>query len=493
VSLNKRHGFVGYVSFVGLVGLLNRLTGLTVITLLLAVSSHAVSNFCPVLSAPAGRTIVVSPSQASELPSIIAGAASGTTLLLQDGTYSVPDLPFRTSGVTMRGQSGNRDAVILDGNYTTAEVIRIYTTAITIADLTVQRAVDHNIHLAGNASNALIYNVHLIDSGEQFMKGSDVPYNDNVTVACSLFEMTPAGRSHVELTSQAHAGIPCYTGGIDAHEAAGWTVRDNIIQNIWCSNGLAEHGIHFWNGGRDQTIERNVLVNNARGIGLGLTNGVAARTYSDNPPGALQNMNGVIRNNFVYGNIAQFDTGIGLEQAYNASVYHNTVLAPSGTLTLDVRFSNSVASVQNNLFSGAVSLRDAGSMKANAGNVVNATASMFVNPGTGDLHLVSGATGANKKGVNMTSTVPADIDGDTRAAQPDAGADEFSTGTPPPGTACDMNRDNATNVSDVQQCVNQAIGTVACNTGDINNDGACNVVDVQRVVNAALGGQCVTQ
>jgi hypothetical protein len=58
---------------------------------------------------------------------------------------------------------------------------------------------------------------------------------------------------------------------------------------------------------------------------------------------------------------------------------------------------------------------------------------------------------------------------------------------------CDLNNDNAINVSDVQQSVNQAVNAVACSSGDINSDGFCNVIDVQRVVNAALGGQCVTQ
>jgi hypothetical protein len=68
-------------------------------------------------------------------------------------------------------------------------------------------------------------------------------------------------------------------------------------------------------------------------------------------------------------------------------------------------------------------------------------------------------------------------------------------GSPPPpaGSACDLNSDSATNVSDVQLCANQAIGVTTCATGDINHDSNCNVVDVQRVVNAALGGQCVTQ
>ena len=70
---------------------------------------------------------------------------------------------------------------------------------------------------------------------------------------------------------------------------------------------------------------------------------------------------------------------------------------------------------------------------------------------------------------------------------------EFVSGAPPPppsGSPCDVNKDNTTNIVDVQQCVNQSLGVATC-TADINNDGICNVVDVQRVVNAALGGQCV--
>jgi acetyltransferase-like isoleucine patch superfamily enzyme len=73
---------------------------------------------------------------------------------------------------------------------------------------------------------------------------------------------------------------------------------------------------------------------------------------------------------------------------------------------------------------------------------------------------------------------------------------QLGSGTPPPppsGSACDLNADSSTNVTDVQLCANQAIGVSACSTGDVNQDSSCNVVDVQRVVNAALGGACVTQ
>jgi hypothetical protein len=68
-----------------------------------------------------------------------------------------------------------------------------------------------------------------------------------------------------------------------------------------------------------------------------------------------------------------------------------------------------------------------------------------------------------------------------------------ASGTTPPASACDLNNDGSTNVSDVQIAANQAIGAAACAAGDINTDSACNVIDVQRVVNGALGGPCVTQ
>jgi hypothetical protein len=75
----------------------------------------------------------------------------------------------------------------------------------------------------------------------------------------------------------------------------------------------------------------------------------------------------------------------------------------------------------------------------------------------------------------------------------------YASSITPPGSACDLNNDTFTTVTDVQLTVNQAIGSPPCilvgqpGSGDINQDGSCNVIDVQRVVNAALGGPCVTQ
>ena len=126
-------------------------------------------------------------------------------------------------------------------------------------------------------------------------------------------------------------------------------------------------------------------------------------------------------------------------------------------------------------------------------HIQNGTGNPFVNLAGNDYRL----TTATQSGMTLASPFNMDSLGNMRGADGvwDRGAYEFASGAPPPpppsGSACDVNKDNTTNIVDVQQCVNQSLGVAAC-TADINKDGICNVVDVQRVVNAALGGQCVS-
>ena len=402
--------------------------------LTLILPTQGLSNFCdPLPTNPSDTVITVTPSQAGQLSSIVYNAQSGTTILLEDGTYSVSPLQFHTANVTLRSKSGNRDSVILDGNYSTGEIVYISADHVTIADLTIRRALYHPVHVVGGGHYATLYNLHIIDGKEQFVKVNNDSngYTDYGTLACSLLEMTDAGRAYL----QAHPtpGFDCYTGGLDAHQSWGWTIRDNTIQGIYCTNGgLAEHAIHLWNSSREPTVERNRLINNARGVGFGLGSSGGQRVYPDNPlagsglaPADVQHIGGIIRNNFVYANIPQFDTGIGLEQAWNVSVYHNTVYSTNGGLGIDIRFAHSNPIVKNNLLNPGISLRDGGSPRESAANV-SASQNMFVNLSGGNLHLLSTATQAINKGVSLAGAVPADIDGDSRDAQPDVGADEMA-------------------------------------------------------------------
>lgn len=403
-----------------------------------SIAGAASDSACgPLPANPSDTVIEVTPSQAGQLSSIVYNASPDTTILLADGNYPTSTLNFHNPRVTLRSQSGNRENVILDGQYSAGEIIYIEADHVTIADLTVKRAYYHAIHVVGGGYYATLYNLHIIDAKEQFVKinpsGGD--YTDYGTLACSELELTDTGRSYIEANPT--PGFLCYTGGLDAHQSWDWTVRDNTIENIYCTNGgLAEHAIHFWNSSRNPTVERNTILNNARGIGFGLGTSGGQRIYPDDPlsgtglsPNDVQHIGGVIRNNFVFANFSGFDTGIGLEQAWGVDIYHNTVYSTQGGLGIDIRFENSNPVVKNNLINPNISLRNGGSMSQSAANV-SASAGMFVDLPNGDLHLVSTATQAIDKGVGLGGDTSADIDGDSRDAQPDVGADELASQRP---------------------------------------------------------------
>ncbi|MFQ5900406.1 MAG: chitobiase/beta-hexosaminidase C-terminal domain-containing protein, partial [Thermodesulfobacteriota bacterium] len=402
-----------------------------------------VASGCGPLSAPdpTDTIVTVTPAQASQLPSIVSNAGPGTTIFLEDGVYPITGtLRFQSDNVTLRSASGNRGAVIIDGQYQTNTLIQISASYVTIADITLKRTNEHLIHLLGGGHYANLYNLHLLDPTQQFIKenpSGGVVFNDFGTLACSLVELTAAGRPNIDPT-----GSGCYTGGIDAHQAWGWNVRDNIFKDIYCTNGgVAEHAIHFWRTSRDTVVERNTILNSARGIGFGLGNGTTPdRIYPDDPlagvSGYVGHIGGIIKNNIIFGNIGSyFDSGIGLEQAWNAEVYHNTVYSSGGTFSsIDTRYTNSNPVIINNLVNPAMTVRGGGN-PAKSGNIESASANMFVDVVNGDLHLVESATAAIDNGVFLSGAVTDDIDEDIRDSQPDIGADEYIMGgvdiTPP--------------------------------------------------------------
>jgi hypothetical protein len=407
--------------------------------------STAGTASCAALPAPSGDVIEVSADQADDLPGIVRDAASGTTILLADGTYrmsasgeSARRIQIVSDGVTLRGASGDRDAVVIDGEYATEELITINASDVTVAHLTVMRAVYHPIHVTGgpdgDTSGVVLHDLHVVDGGEQFVKintsgATPNTYTDDGVVSCSLFEMTDAGRLEV---------VPepggCYTGGIDGHQARGWVVRDNTFTGIHCENGsLAEHAIHFWTASRDTVVERNTIVDCARGIGFGLGDGGGGdpdRAYADDPyPGVgyVGHYDGIIRNNVIAisPGFAYFDTGIELEQARGTRVLHNTVIHPDTAFaSISHRFSNTLAVLENNLVRN-IRARD-GSTAEGDSNLDAASDDLFVDVAGHDLHLLPSAGAAIDQGVTVPDAGD-DIDGEPRSdGAPDIGADEHS-------------------------------------------------------------------
>ncbi|MBI5302270.1 MAG: hypothetical protein HY868_09040 [Chloroflexi bacterium] len=402
-----------------------------------AAQPRIASAACAPLAPPTGN--IVNVSTVAALQNAVNSATAGTTILIADGTYNLDGAYLRiaASNVTLRSVSGNRDAVVLDGNYLTTEIIQIVTSNVTIADLTLREAYYHPIHVMSQAgshtNNTLIYNVHIVDPGEQAIKinpGVASYFTDYGTIACSHIELTDAGRTQVRNN--------CYTGGVDAHQSRGWTARDNRIEGFWCNAGLSEHAIHFWVGSRDTVVERNVLVNNARGVGFGLVESGTGRTYGDNPcptaVGYVDHYGGIARNNSVFANRAElfaseygFDCGICVWQTCGAKILHNTVVSTQAPFSsIEWRFSNTIVDLTNNLVSH--NLSDRGGADTQASNLQNAPLALFVDGANGNLHLNASATSAINQGASLAAGLcDDDMDGNARpiGGARDIGADEF--------------------------------------------------------------------
>jgi hypothetical protein len=395
-------------------------------------------NYCPALAAPSGRIVDV--YSVAELESAVNNAISGDTIRAADGTYTLNGVYLRMDApnVTLRSASGNREAVVLDGNYQTTEIVQIVASNVTVADLTLREAYYHPIHVMSGSSsdtlNTLIYNVHIIDPGEQAIKINPAAagyYTDNGVIACSHIELTYVGRPYIR--------NDCYTGGVDAHQSQDWVIRDNLIEGFWCNSGLAEHAIHLWTTSRDPIIERNILRDNARGVGLGMSTSGTGRTYPDNPcpdaSGYVDHYGGIVRNNFIAANDASlfaseygFDCGICLWNACEARLLHNTVYTANSASTfssIEWRFPNTTAQIINNLVNHQMRERD-GASGTLSGNLTDALATWFGSAITGNLHLTAAAANAIDQ-VSAASGVTTDIDGDPRpqGAASDVGADEY--------------------------------------------------------------------
>lgn len=394
---------------------------------------------CAPLGVPAGWTQVVIPSgDVSALVSAVNNAVSQTAILLEDGTYDLNGeyLWLDVSQVAVMGQNGDSALVTLDGSYATTEIVTILADDVIVAHLTTARAYTHGIHATGgdaDVSGAVIYDVRVTDPGEQAIKVNQSgtgTWTDEGIIACSHLELTDAGRPNIRNN--------CYTGGIDMHATRGWEIRDNHIQGFWCDSGLSEHGIHLWRKNAESRIERNTIVDCARGIGLGLveTPGSFDRDHGiDCGPLYVDDIRGTVANNTIYASdpdlfasLSGFDSGIGVYAACQAVVAHNTVWSTDVPFSsIEWRFDATSAEIRNNLASH--NLRERTPYIATVeGNFEYADAAWFVDANGGDLHVVSGADPVD---TSVATGDPAidqgfDHEGDLRTdGSPDAGADEL--------------------------------------------------------------------
>jgi hypothetical protein len=371
----------------------------------------------PPLPPPTGA--IVNVSTEPQLQAAIQQLASNTTILIAPGTYQLTSTLYINgtyTNVAIRGSVDDRDSVVLKGPGMSVAAYGqapygIWTggnvQGVTIANLTIRDFYYHPIIFNAGTQRPRVYNVHLIDAGQQFLKsnpdGAGGGVNDGI-VEYSVIEYTTTARDP-------------YVNGVDVHTGANWIIRDNVFRNLVAPpGGLAGPALLMWNHSSNTLTERNLFINCARGISYGLQ--VAGFDHSG----------GIIRNNMISRGAGQSgDVGIMVADSPNTQVLNNTVYL-SGTYgtPIEYRFAGTQnVVIGNNLLDGAIWARD-GATGTEAANLAGAQASMFVNAAGGDLHLVSSATSAIDRGLNSVA-VTSDFDGQARpqGMAYDIGADEF--------------------------------------------------------------------
>ncbi len=363
------------------------------------------SSCIPISSPDSGQRITV--SNVAELVNAAqqANGSGNRTIVLEDGTYSLDEMLWISgNNITFRSRSGNRDAVIIRGQGMDGDVSHIFNVPgdnFSVADMTIGWVANHAVQIHSDSDNPVIHNVRFVDTGEQMLKVSfrsgDSTSSDNGLVEWCVFEYS------------AGIGPQYYIGGIDAHQAHNWVVRNNVFMHIRSpESNLAEHAIHFWSESSNTLVEKNIIINCDRGIGFGL--------------GDRGHSGGMIRNNMAH---TTRDVGIGLESASGTAVYNNTVFTENYMNSIEYRFGRTQGlSIINNLTNASITSRDGGSATV-AANVTNARASWFANAGGGDLHLVTTEPTVVDQGQSL-SNVSQDIDCEMRpkGGGYDIGADE---------------------------------------------------------------------
>lgn len=369
--------------------------------------SQGTSN-CTLTPLPAPTTATVTVSTAAELVNAVqqANNSGNLTIFLEDGTYSLEQMLWISgNNVTFRSRSGNRDAVIIRGQGMYGGVSHIFNVPgdnFTLADMTIGWVANHGVQIHSDSDNPVIHNVRFVDTGEQMLKVSfrsgDSTSSENGLVEWCLFEYS------------AGVGPQYYIGGVDAHQAHNWIIRNNVFRHIRSpESALAEHAIHFWSESQDTLVEHNIIINCDRGIGFGMGN--------------QGHIGGMIRNNMVH---TTRDVGIGLENSSSTTVYNNSVFTENYMNSIEYRFAGTQGvSIINNLTNASVTSREGGTGNV-ATNVTNAQASWFANASNGDLHLATAEPTVVDQGQALAE-VAQDIDCEMRPKGNgyDIGADEL--------------------------------------------------------------------
>jgi hypothetical protein len=377
----------------------------------------------PPLPKPTGEVIRV--ATVDELVAAAQKAKPGATILVADGHYFLPrTLVLSADNITLRGASGERDKVILDGvKSSRGELVAVTgCRGATIADLTLQNVRHNCVKLNADklAQQVTVHNCVIHNVWQRGVKGPFVPEKDEERLAprdcriqyCLFYNDRPKTFDD-DPDDKANGFGGNYVGGIDAMQCRSWTIADNVFIGIRGRTGEARGAVFLWQDSRDCVVERNIIIDCDTGICLG-------NSHRSRFP--IHCTGCIVRNNFV---TRAPENGILADYTRDCRIVHNTVHDPESRMKRLVRLvhDNDGLIVANNLLSGPPLRKETQSGVKFDGNVVKVLTEQFCDVAKGDLHLKADVAGVTDAVVRRADAAD-DIDGQPRREKTDAGADQ---------------------------------------------------------------------
>jgi hypothetical protein len=352
----------------------------------------------------------------------------GGTILLADGLYRMPTwLTIETDNVTVRGESGKRERVVLDGSKVgRGELVIIRRcTGVTLADLTIQNVRWNGFKINSNqdTQKVTLYNCIIHNVWQRGVKGVRVPKKDgrqqyirDCRVRYCLFYNDRPKRDADDPEKPYRGFRVNYIAGIDIMNAKDWIISDNVFVGIR-GKDWGRGAIFVWVDSHGVIVERNVIIDCDAGIALGNSSG------RDKVPAHCTGC--IVRNNFV---TRGPQAGIKAVHTKNCKILNNTVHEPRSRLRRLIRLvhGNEGLLVANNLLSGpsgVAKYKPEGTITLKNNVVLEATGH-FADPRNGDLHFKKRLPEITDKALPLDE-VTKDIDGEPRGKNPDIGADEL--------------------------------------------------------------------
>ncbi len=381
----------------------------------------------PALPPPQGEIIHV--TTVEELFHAADTVRPGGTILVAAGHYSMPRyFEIRTDGVTLRGETGRRDDVILDGSDSLhGELVGVTAcSGVTIADLTIQNIKwnGFKINSDKNVQDLTIHNCVIHNIWQRGVKSVKIPEMNretirpkNCKVQYCLFYNDHPKRFEDDPSDTPATFNGNYIGGIDTMYAKGWTIRGNVFLHIQGRTREGRGCVFMWHHAEDCVIEGNIIVDCDVGIALGNSSGIGEGESR------VHGTRMIVRNNFI---TRTPETGILADYTQDCQILHNTIHDPGSRLQRLIRVvhDNPGLRIVNNLLSGPPLRVESDSAIEILGNLQGVFTDDFADTANGDLHLKSAAS----KAIDADRPMPEvtnDIDGQPRDPRPDLGADEY--------------------------------------------------------------------